>query len=240
MKKTLITIGIVLAFTLLFVFVFRFTGGAEELLAVDTTENESVTDSEAVIVGDGASTSQESEELVGEDIILPNEEAPYPSPEKADEDFDLKAYIKEKIVPVVVGVLTSSSALLATLMAIRKSLASIGDTKDTFKKEARRREEKFREESEHLREKTEEIEKMVALVPELEKRVTELDKNMQALISECASLGKMISLGFSQDERVVTSGNGKKISKLLQNCELMSKSIKNLDEAVSSVSEARV
>ncbi|MBE6663833.1 MAG: hypothetical protein E7602_04960 [Ruminococcaceae bacterium] len=227
MKKTLITIGIVLAFTLLFVFVFRFTGGAEELLAVDTTENESVMDSEAVIVGNGAPSS---EEVVGDGA----------STSRVEEDFDLKAYIKEKIVPVVVGVLTSSSALLATLMAIRKSLASIGDTKDTFKKEARRREEKFREESEHLREKTEEIEKMVALVPELEKRVTELDKNMQALISECASLGKMISLGFSQDERVVTSGNGKKISKLLQNCELMSKSIKNLDEAVSSVSEARV
>ena len=237
MKKTIITIGIVLLFTAFFVFVFRFTGGAEELLVEDTTENESVTDSEAVIVGNGASTSQESEDVVGEDISLPNEEAPYPSPEKADEDFDLKTYIKEKIVPVVVGVLTSSSALLATLMAIRKSLASIGDTKDTFKKEAKRRDESFRKESEHLREKTDEIEKMVALVPELEKRIVELDKNMQALISECASLGKMISLGFSQDERVVTSGNGKKISKLLQNCELMSKSIKKLDEAVSSVNE---
>ena len=143
-------------------------------------------------------------------------------------------------MPVVVGVLTSSSALLATLMAIRKSLASIGETKDTFKKEAKRREEKFREESEHLREKTEEIEKMVALVPELEKRVLELDKNMQSLITECASLGKMISLGFSQDERVISSGNGKKISRLLQNCELMSNSIKKLDKDVSSISEVTV
>ena len=193
MKKTLITVGIVLFFTAFFIAIFHFTSGASDVSIEDTTE---------------ASIESTEREEVNDERALKKEE--------------IKSYIKEKIVPVVVGVLTSASALLATLAAIKRSLSSIGETKEAFKKESKSREESFKKESEYLSKKAEELEKMASLVPKLQEEILVLEKNTQSLICECANLGKMISLGFSQDERVISSGNGKKINKLLKSCQLIS------------------
>lgn len=208
MKKTLITIGIVLAFTLLFVFVFRFTGGAEELLAVDTMENESVTDSETVIVGDGVSTSQESEELVGEDIILPSEEAPYPSPEKADEDFDLKAYIKEKIVPVVAGVCAAVVTICLALAPLVRAITAIKNLIASFSKKDEERNQSVEKSNEIMRENIEKIENSVKNVPTLEKQIAEQSKTIE-------TMAQVIVLGFSANTEIVRSGKGKKMTLLL-------------------------
>ena len=78
-------------------------------------------------------------------------------------------------------------------------------------------------ESDFLRKKAEEIESALALIPRLEKEVAVLEVNTSKLMSECRDLGKMISLGFSQDERVISSGNGQKIERLLTELELTKK-----------------
>ena len=195
MKKTVLTVGIVLFFTIFFVLVFRYTSNATAL---------------------GAESTQEIQEKNEE-----NSEAP--KSEKELKREEAKEYIKEKIIPVVIGVLTSVSAILATLGAIKRALNSIGDTKELFKKEAKNRDEKFQKESEYLTKKAEEIESALALIPRLEKEVAALEVNTSKLMSECRDLGKMISLGFSQDERVISSGNGQKIERLLTELELTKK-----------------
>ncbi len=199
MKKTIITVSVVLFFTLLFVFIFRFTSGA-------------------------SSVALENGEDVAIDVV---EEA---KSEKELKREEIKAYIKEKIIPVVIGVLTSVSAILATLGAIKRALGSIGETKELFKKESKARDEKFQKDSEYLTKKSEEIESALALIPQLENEIAILEKNTDKLISECCDLGKMISLGFSQDERVISSGNGQKIGRLLMEIESKNREAENNEE----------
>lgn len=189
MKKTVITISIVLLFTLFFVLVFRYTGGAE-----------------------GVSISESLEE--SSDVL---------AEEKTEIEIkreEIKLYIKERIVPIVIGVLTSVSAILATLGAIKRALNSIGETKELFKNESKARDEKFQRESEYLTKKAEEIENALNLIPQLESEIATLEKGTEILLRECRDLAKMVSLGFSQDERVISSGNGQKISRLLSEIEL--------------------
>ncbi|MBE6664064.1 MAG: hypothetical protein E7602_06135 [Ruminococcaceae bacterium] len=195
MKKTLITIGIVLAFTLLFVFVFRFTGGAEELLAVDTTENESVTDSEAVIVEDGVSTSQESE-------TAQNDNAP------SEEDLDLKTYIKEKIVPVVAGVCAAVVTSCLALAPLARAISAIKNLIASFSKKDEERNQSVEKSNEIMRENIEKIENSVKNVPTLEKQIAEQSKTIE-------TMAQVIVLGFSANTEIVRSGKGKKMTLLL-------------------------
>ena len=188
MKKTVITISVVLLFTLFFVLVFRYTGGAE---GVSISEN-----------------LEESSEVLAE--------------EKTESEIkreEIKSYIKERIIPIVIGVLTSVSAILATLGAIKRALNSIGETKELFKNESKARDEKFQRDSEYLTKKAEEIENALNLIPQLESEIATLEKGTEILLRECRDLAKMVSLGFSQDERVISSGNGQKISRLLSEIE---------------------
>ena len=76
--------------------------------------------------------------------------------------------------------------------------------------------------SEYLKKKTDEIEKTLELIPVLEAEVSRLEESTKALITECTYLGKMISLGFSQNKEVISSGNGKKINRLLTECKKIS------------------
>ena len=188
MKKTVITISIVLLFTLFFVLVFRYTSGAEGVSISESLE--------------------ESSEVLAE--------------EKTESEIkreEIKLYVKERIIPIVIGVLTSVSAILATLGAIKRALNSIGETKELFKNESKARDEKFQRDSEYLTKKAEEIENALNLIPQLESEIATLEKGTEILLRECRDLAKMVSLGFSQDERVISSGNGQKISRLLSEIE---------------------
>ena len=193
LKKLLLTVFVVLVFTVIFLLCFQRCARAEDV----TTDT---------------SFDEVSVEEIDEGADL----------ETVSKGKEIGIYIKEKILPVVVGVLTSVSALLATLLAIKRSLTSIGEAKDTFKKEAKERDERFEREREHLNKKTEQIDAALSVVPQLEAEILELKKNTDALITECTYLSKMISLGFSQNKDVVSSGNGKKINRLLKECQMIS------------------
>ena len=142
--------------------------------------------------------------------------------ENGEEKTDIKEYIKERIIPVLVGVLTSVSALLATLAGIRSSLAKIRSAKESFEKEAKNRDTSFKAQSEYLNAKAEELKKIVSDIPRLEKQLIALEESTKKLITECTYIGKMVSLGFSQNKDVIKSGNGAKISGLLAECERLS------------------
>lgn len=196
-KKLLLSVFVVLVFCVIFLLCFQHCAKAEEVLipTEDTTEG-SLSSNEA---NDEQETPTEGDDEV--------------------EAFNLYEYIKEKIIPVVVGVLTSVSALLATLVAVKRGLNSLSETKDSFKKEAKERAESFKKESEYLNSRVEEMEKSLAVVPQLRAELSSLEKSTQRLVKESLYLGRMISLGFSQSKEVVSSGNGKKISRLLEECE---------------------
>ena len=203
-KKLLLSVGTVLAFTIIFLLCFQHCAKATEV------------SSEILEVPSQDISDEESQESIKDELEVESEE-------HKPSGKEIGIYIKEKILPVVVGVLTSVSALLATLVAIKRSLGAIGQTKDDFKKEAKRRDENFKEQSEYLNEKAKEIERTLALVPQLSSEITKLEKDTASLIKECTYLSKMITLGFSQSEDVISSGNGEKIKRLYDECQRIGK-----------------
>ena len=132
--------------------------------------------------------------------------------------FDLKTYVQEKIVPIVIGVLTAASALIASLASISRSLGKIKDARDEFKKEAAEREKTFKAQSELLKGKADELIKIASELPKLKGEILSLQESSEKLILECSYISKMISLGFGEDKNVIKSGSGAKIKRLEGEC----------------------
>ena len=108
---------------------------------------------------------------------------------------DIKGYIQERIVPVVVGVLTSLIALGTMLFKITSTLKSLKSTRDTFEGEARLRAELARE----LKAEAQKLQEAVKDVPELKACV-------EGLAQECRLNSEILSLGFSANGEIIKSG----------------------------------
>ena len=232
MKKAVITIAAISLFTVIFLFSFRYISGATEIEADGIIDRgiletphpsteltpspqgegkseiiDGVLDGEA-LEGEGAEQTNPSRESGGTEESLRAEE--------------IKEYIRERIIPVVVGVLTSLSAVLASLGAIKKSLVRLSGARDDFKNEAKERKSEFERQSELLNRKAEELSQLAKLIPQLEGELMELKAAQEKLNEEAYNIGKMISLGFSGSQAVIKSGNGRKISALLSECRALS------------------
>ena len=85
-------------------------------------------------------------------------------------EVDIKAYIQEKIVPIVVGVATSIVALITTLYKIGASLKALSGTRETLDADAKKREAAVAS----LGEQVEQIKASIKDVPSLEKSIEEL------------------------------------------------------------------
>lgn len=147
-------------------------------------------------------------------------------------DFDvveLEAYISEKIVPVVAGVLTSIVALMTLLRSIAKSLKGLKDTKNAFETEAEKREISFQSNRELLENKAQEIKEIVNDVPSIQRQISQLEGNVDTLIKECEVLAKIMSLGFSANSEIVKSGKGKKMSLLIESLNKNEEAVKEAE-----------
>ncbi len=131
------------------------------------------------------------------------------TPTTKTSDIDIKAYIQEKIVPIVVGVVTSIVALITTLYKIGASLKALSGTRETLDADAKKREAAVAS----LGEQVEQIKASIKDVPSLEKSIEELS-------ALCSTIAEILSLGFSANEEIIKSGKGKKMSMLLQNAKI--------------------
>lgn len=127
------------------------------------------------------------------------------------ENDKLREYIEEKIVPVLMGVITSVVALLSTLKGIFSSLKGLKESKENFDKDREKIKEESKKELEKISQKYEEIKtevgKVCLLLPEIEK----LKGQSEILSKEIANLSEIASLGFSQNQELVKEGNARKI-----------------------------
>lgn len=129
---------------------------------------------------------------------------------------DIEAYVTDRIVPIVVGVLTSIVALITVLKKIFNALRSLKDTKDEFVNEAKERASAFKNNTELLEGKAQEIKKTVENVPGLDAEMKELKSEMATLINECGTIAEILTLGFSSSTDVIKSGRGKQMAQLLE------------------------
>lgn len=135
------------------------------------------------------------------------------------EGFNVEEYIKEKIIPIAVGVLTAIAGLLATLSTIIKALKGLKDAKDCFSKEAEERSAHFSCQSEELEKKTEELKEMCKDVPKLQDAVDNLEAEIKSLQASTAIAARILALGFSSSSEVVASGKGRQMNLLLKTLE---------------------
>ena len=252
MKKAIITIGIVAICTLVFLFSFRQLSGAssvdlENTDLIKSEGSEALTD-EPSTAPSGEISDAEAENNIAENNGTVNNStennggelssginSEIDTPSEDDDAVDLRAeeiknYIKERIIPVIVGVLTSLSAVLASLGAIKKSLSRLSGARDDFKNEASERKSEFARQSALLEGKAKELSELARLLPQLENEIAELKKAQDKLNEEAYNIGKMVSLGFSGSYAVVKSGNGRKISALLSKCRALSGKEKDEDD----------
>ena len=222
MKKALGMIFALLAFTVVFLFLFRscafatdgFLEGGEEIILTDGAE---VSDNDDIITENEPSDNE----------IVENEPSGEVEGLVDDKKSELKEYLEERILPVVIGVLTAVSALCATLFKIRRSLLKIKEARDDFKSEAKVREESFEKQSELLRVKSEELSNIAFELPRLKEQISELEKSTGKIILECGYISQMISLGFGESKDVIKSGSGSKISRLEKECRVILEGDKN-------------
>ncbi len=229
MKKALITVSLVAIATVVLLFCFRAISGAEEKSLDELEYIAGSIESEAAGAQGGEDTNpgDEVDDIQGENDSLKADLDGANNKENGQSDVDLRAeeikeYIKERVIPVVVGVLTSLSAVLASLGAIKKSLVRLSGARDDFKNEASERKSEFARQSALLESKAQELSTLASLIPQLERELTELKNAQDKLSAEAYNIGKMISLGFSGSQTVIRSGNGRKISALLSECRALS------------------
>ena len=121
----------------------------------------------------------------------------------------LKEYIEEKILPVIVGVITSIIALLSTLKGVFSALKGLKDSKAVFDKE----QEKIRRESarelEKITERYGEIKRELEGMYKLSPQIEAVDKRTMLLTKEIANLSKIVSLGYTSDKELIKDGKAR-------------------------------
>ena len=203
------TIIIVLLFTLAFLLCFRACVGAIEgnldggnVEIIEGADNPSVAD-------DG-----DNEETVGAEPPS-YEDGSQEEAEEGEEEFDLKAYVEDRIVPVISGVGAAIVAILVALGPLISAIKAIKNAAASFSKKDEERNASQRESNKIMQKSIERIEKNVEDVTKLQAQIDAFKKQTDELKLVCATLAKITALGFQSNADVVRSGKGKKMAVLL-------------------------
>ena len=132
-----------------------------------------------------------------------------------EESFSLGEYVKERIVPIVAGVISSLVGLCVVLSSIFKALKGLKNEKKEMSENEKKRNEIFKEETAALKAQVDDVKESV------NKLIEQLDflKGIKSEIDfECEELGiigEILVLGFSSNSEIVKTGKGKQINLLL-------------------------
>ena len=142
---------------------------------------------------------------------------------------ELSQYIKDKILPIIVGVITSISALLATLGGIFKSLSSLKGTKEMLSEDAESRRTSHTALLTQLREQGERVQELKDSLAPLETEIGELSK-------KCTGILRVLEMGFLENGDIVKSGKGREIATLISALGVVTENVK-VEKTGDGVSE---
>lgn len=135
--------------------------------------------------------------------------------EQNSNNEELRAYIEEKIVPVVVGVITSVVALIGTLKSLFSVLKELKTAKSNFEKIAAQNTEDTKKESLALRKDYDAIKESIKDVPELLKVIEKQDTKIEELKGALIVTTEILSLAYSANSELVRTGKAKEMNRLL-------------------------
>lgn len=184
MKKVIPTIVIVAIFTLVFMFCFRSCVSATNSASGELIEENEGTDNQEVTPKEGTEQSK-------------------------TEEFNLKLYIQERIVPVVVGVITAIAGLLSTIMSIKKSVRSLTNLKNSFSEEKAQREASLADNKKLLQDEVSRLQAQTKDLPEMKETIDQLREQI-------GTMGQMLQLAYSADANLVKTGKSKKMALLVE------------------------
>lgn len=132
-----------------------------------------------------------------------------------NKEQEIKAYIEEKIVPVIIGVATSLIALLGTLKSVLSTLKSLRTSKDDFVTVSKDLKKSNEVDRQALREEYQAIKDAVSDVPELLKVIEAQDELIKRLEQSISVTAEILSLAYSANSELVRTGKAKKMYILL-------------------------
>ena len=182
MKKIASTIFIVVIVTVVFIFCFRSCAFASGL------------ESELVAL-------EEAEEI--------SETLPTENVQDDTKEFDLKLYIQERIVPVVVGVITAIAGLLSTILSIKRTLRSLTNLKNSFSEEKAQREASLADNKKLLQNEVSRLQAQTKDLPKMKETIDQLREQI-------GTMGQMLQLAYSADANLVKTGKAKKMALLVE------------------------
>ena len=132
-----------------------------------------------------------------------------------DDNRELRVYIKEKIVPVIIGVATSIVALLGTLKGILSALKELKKGRDDFKETSKQIKQSTESDSKMLRADYSAIKDSVKDVPELLGVIKRQNEKIEELKGIVAVSAEILSLAYSANSELVRTGKAKEMNRLL-------------------------
>ena len=131
---------------------------------------------------------------------------------KTEEGFDIKAYLTEKIAPIVAGVATSLVALGGTIYKIKSSLSTLDSSNDSIKEIKKSANDTLDNVKTELTRGMCDIQTKIKDIPEIKEGYEELNRNTEELSKQNRALLEALKLGFESLPEAVVSGNARKIS----------------------------
>lgn len=129
-----------------------------------------------------------------------------------EESFDIKAYLTEKIAPIVAGVATSLVALGGTIYKIKSSLSTLDSSNDSIKEIKKSAKDTLDNVKTELTRGMCDIQTKIKDIPEIKEGYEELKRNTEELSKQNRALLEALKLGFESLPEAVVSGNARKIS----------------------------
>ena len=135
--------------------------------------------------------------------------------ESVTDDFNLEDYIKDRIAPVLTGVLTSAVTVCLTLAQILKLIKSLKGSKDLLEASKEQIEKVSKSTEGQIADIKEEIKKLSSLFGDFNslKEVTE------KCVGEIDTLARILTLAYSADDNLVRCGKAKEMALLLAKAE---------------------
>ena len=128
---------------------------------------------------------------------------------------EFKAYIENKIIPVIAGVIASVVALLGSLKSLLSALKNLNTAKDDFKETTARMSERADNDSKALNIAYDAIKESVKNVPELIECVKTQDEKIEKIEETIVVAVEILSLAYSANSELVKTGKAKEMNRLL-------------------------
>lgn len=132
------------------------------------------------------------------------------------EDFDIKGYVTEKLLPILISAFSGITGLIGAAVVIKKSVGSMRDTSCSITEIINNRELGLEDEVEEMNRELDEIRNHGAEILALKSSLQDLRNELSTLIMESHNMARMVTLGFMGDERAMRDGRATKIYKLLE------------------------